>query len=218
MQGSVYIAVTVDGFIATPDGGVDFLNNLPPLPENDIDNDNDNDMGFADFLASVDVIIMGRKSFAKVLSFGADAWAYGTTPVVVWTRRRQQPPDEQIPEFCRDTVSWSQLPPTALMQQLYAKGHRRAYIDGGTTIQHFLREHLIQELILTRVPILLGDGISLFGINKQQQLGDGENVNLRHVETKSYANGLVKTHYRVEGPVAAATTTTTTNQDEEKVG
>lgn len=193
MKGSVYIACTQDGFIATPDGSVGFLDqyNSPPAKEDDEGTTTDqvvDDMGFATFLESVDVIIMGRKSFEKVLSFGEGMWAYGKTPVVVWTRNKDS---FEIPDFCREMVTCSSLVPTELMKLLEGKGHKHAYIDGGRTIQEFLRCGLVDELILTRVPLILGDGIPLFG-------NVGREVPLLHVRTSTYPNGLVMTKYRVK--------------------
>ena len=177
MKGSVYIALTVDGFIATPDGNVDFLIPYQQSAEDD--------MGFFAFLKRVDVIIMGRNSFEKVVSFGKDAWPYDKIPLVVWSRQ-----GTEIPDYCRDSVSCSSLSPNALMSFLESKGHKHAYIDGGKTIQHFLKAKQIHNFILTRVPILLGEGIPLFE--------EGDQVPLVHTKTKAYKNGLVMSYYDVK--------------------
>ena len=169
----------MDGFIATPDGGIDFLDEFQQT------NDDDDDFGFADFMASVDVLVMGRKSFEKVVSFGKDMWAYGTTPVVVWSRGQVA-----IPEYLAETVTASSLSPRDLFDLLEAQGHKHAYIDGGITMQTFLEAGLIQELKLTRVPILLGEGIPLFS-------NAGRKIPLNHVETKAYANGMVMLTYHI---------------------
>lgn len=142
-------------------------------------------------MASVDVIIMGRNTFDKVVSFGKDMWAYGTTPIVVWTRN---PDAVTIPDFCASLgVSCTSKEPVALCSDLTAKGYKHAYVDGGTTIRAFLKAHMVQQLILTRVPILLGNGISLFGDDDEAV----PPVKLQHGETKSYPNGLVTTRYSV---------------------
>jgi len=177
MKGSVYIAVTVDGFIATPDGDVSFLEEFPS-PEGD-------DMGFSDFLESIDVLIMGRKTFEKVMSFGPDMWAYGKTRVIVWSRSKSE-----IPYHLQETVTCSSLSPTDLFTKLEDDGHKHAYVDGGLTIQKFLEANLIRELKLTRVPLLLGGGIPLFGKLPKP-------TTLQFVESKSYVNGMVTTTYRV---------------------
>lgn len=178
MKGSVYIATTVDGKIAGPDGDVSFLDNYQSSELGD--------MGFADFLASIDVIIMGRKSFEKVMSFGQDMWPYGTTQVMVWSRN-----DVEIPDYLKQTVSCSKLPPRALFDQLKEQGRKNAYIDGGFTIQSFLNDGLINEMIITQVPLILGEGISLFGKTRRR-------VNLEHIKTQTYPNGLVKSSYLVK--------------------
>jgi dihydrofolate reductase len=137
-------------------------------------------------LASIDVLILGRKSFDKVVSFGRELWAYGDTRVIVWSRREKV----DIPEHLNLTVSYSSLCPKDLVSQLEQEGHKHAYVDGGETIQRFLQDGLIDELQLTRVPVLLGAGIPLFS-------DAGSKLALKHLETKAYSNGMVTTSYRV---------------------
>ena len=184
MKGSVFIATTLDGKIADPDGGVDFLNEFQEAPVGEGD---DADMGYSSFMASVDVIVMGRKSFDKVVSFGESLWAYGETPVVVWTRSDSLP----IPDYLKDKVTVSSLPPNELMADLEKQGKTHAYIDGGTTIQTFLNEGMVHQMIITTVPLLLGPGINLFGDTCPA------GIKVRHLNTKSYQNGLVQSTYEV---------------------
>jgi dihydrofolate reductase len=125
LKASAYIASSVDGFIATPTGDISFLEGY----EGDLG-------GFATFLASVDVLIMGRKSFDKVVSFGRDMWAYGDTRVIVWSRGKAD-----IPEHLQSTVSCSSLCPKDFISQLEQEGYKRAYVDGGETIQRFLEPY-----------------------------------------------------------------------------
>jgi len=179
MKGSVYIATTLDGKIADPTGDVGFLG--------DYQSSADGDMGFGDFLASVDVIIMGRKSFEKVLDFGEEAWPYGSTEVVVWSRQGVH----SIPAKLKKTVSWSNLSPRELFQELEDKGRKHAYIDGGYTVQSFLKAHLVHNIILTQVPMILGPGISLFS--------DENRCKLDLVKSEAYSNGLVQSTYKVMG-------------------
>ena len=178
MKGSVYIAMTVDGKIAGPDGDTSFLDDYNSANCED-------EMGFADFLRSVDVIIMGRSSFEKVVSFGREMWAYGSIPVVVWSRN-----GVDIPEHLKESVSSSSLSPKTLFDQLEEQGKNHAYIDGGFTVRSFLNVDLIDQMIITRVPLLLGDGISLFD-------NGGRKVRLDHLKTQAYPNGLVQTTYRL---------------------
>lgn len=180
MKGSVYIAATLDGKIADPSGDVSFLAEYQQAA------DDVGDMGFGDFLASVDVIIMGRHSFEKVLSFGEEAWAYGTTEVLVWSRS-----GPRIPEHLKETVSWSNCSPREIFQALEDKGREHAYIDGGFTVQSFLKAHLVHNIILTQVPLILGPGISLFS--------DETRCKLELVESEAFSNGLVQSTYKVLG-------------------
>lgn len=179
MKGTVFIATTLDGKIAESDGGVRFLEEYNQAECGD--------MGFTEFLSSVDVIVMGRRSFDMVVSFGEDMWAYGETPVVVWT----QSGDVSIPEFLSGKVTSSSLPPKKLMDDLKSRGKSHAYIDGGKTVQSFLREGLIQTMIITRVPLVLGQGIDLFG-------NDCASTWFQHVGTKTFPNGLVQSTYAVD--------------------
>jgi dihydrofolate reductase len=181
MQGTVYIATSLDGYIAAPDGDIDWLNDLPPPSETE------GDMGFAAHLASIDVMIMGRRTFEKVLSFGMESWVYGNTKVVVWSRSMT---DADIPENRRSTCSCSSLPPTKIFEKLEQEGHERAYVDGGVIVQAFLEAGLIQEICLSTVPILLGSGIKLFAAN-------GPRLELKLKNSKSFSNGIVQSFYQV---------------------
>lgn len=176
MKCSIYIATSLDGFIAREDGDVSWLDEITPIEGEDF--------GYHAFMESVDVLIMGRNSFEKVLSFGID-WPYGETPVVVLSRR---PVD--IPPEIQASVAWMTGTPTEIVSALDARGYKHAYIDGGVTIQRFLAEGLIQRLIITRIPRILGRGIPLFG----PHIGDQE-ILLKHIETRSYTNGMVQHEY-----------------------
>jgi dihydrofolate reductase len=179
MKCTVYIATTLDGMIATPSGDVSFLNDYPP-PEG-------NDMGWSAFLASVDVIVMGRKTFDKVVSFGPEMWAYGSIPVVVWSRNVNT---VSIPPHLKESVTCSSLAPQQLVTELQVKfNYQHAYIDGGTTIREFLTAELIDTMILTRIPLVLGDGIPLF---------QGQRIVLDHEMTEAFSNGLVSSTYTVQ--------------------
>jgi len=174
MKVSVFVGTSVDGFIARADDSLDFLPKGGGEPH-----------GYDEFIASVDVIVIGRKTFEKVLTLGP--WHYGGKRVVVLSSR---PVDlsaavggvvEQMAGPCADIVS-----------RLAASGARHLYVDGGITIQGFLRAGLIQRLIITRVPVLIGEGIPLFGALPKD-------IALQHIQTQHYAGGLVKTEYRIGG-------------------
>ena len=172
MLASVFIGTSVDGFIARPDGALDFL---PP--------DGGEPHGYSEFFAGVDALVIGRKTFETVLAF--PEWPYGNKRVIVLSGR---PLDlTKTPAGCVDQMQGS---PREIIRQLEQRGIRHIYVDGGITIQAFLREGLIQRLIITRVPVLIGQGIPLFGSLPKD-------IRLEHVQTQAYPSGLVKTEYRV---------------------
>lgn len=175
MKTSVYIATSLDGFIARQDGALDWLGS-PAV-------DDAEDYGYKTFIDSVDVLVMGRNSYEKVLTF--EGWPYGSKPVVVLSNHALRIP-EPISTFV-ETMSCS---PSELIEQLSARGAKHLYIDGGKTIQGFLDAGLIERLIITRVPVIIGDGIPLFGPL-------GKDVKLRHIATRSFPAGLVQSEYEI---------------------
>ena len=174
---SVYIATSLDGFIARPDGDIDWLHR-PAYAASD-----GGDLGYGDFIKSVDILVMGRKSFEKVLSFSE--WPYEKTPVVVLSSQNLA-----IPGHLQGKVRVENLAPKKLVAQLECEGAKHLYIDGGTTIQTFIKAGLIDEITITRIPIILGSGIPLFGSLEVE-------LPLVHRGTKSYSNGFVQTTYQV---------------------
>ena len=173
--GHVFIATSLDGFIARPDGDVDWL--MKYVVEGE-------DNGYEAMMASVEGLVMGKGTFQKVLTFGD--WSY-KKPVVVMSRSLKE---ADIPDDLRGKVRLSDATPKALMNQLSAEGWNRAYVDGGRVIQSFLMEGLIEDMILTRVPILIGEGRPLFGSIPHDIL-------LEHLETQTLPSGLVSSKYRV---------------------
>ncbi len=171
MQASVFIATSLDGYIARKDGGLDWL----PA-------DGGEPHGYDEFIATVDALVIGRNTYETVLGFGV--WPFGDKPVFVLSTR---PIADAPPGAVVERMSGS---PSGIVSQLGERGFRHAYVDGGITIQRFLSEGLIQRLIITRIPVLLGEGIPLFGALS----GD---VVLRHVATRQYASGLVQSEYVV---------------------
>jgi dihydrofolate reductase len=182
MQVSVYIAVSLDGFIAREDGGLDWLPGSDPNTE--VDNGNNDDHGYVAFMETVDVLVMGRNSYEAVLSFGD--WAYGDKPVVVLSSSLKRLPAE-LPA----TVSLRDVSPAELVAELARNGARRLYIDGGHTIRRFLRAGLITDMTIFRVPVLLGQGIPLFGALEAD-------IPLVHLETRAYPDGMVESRYQVQ--------------------
>jgi dihydrofolate reductase len=170
--GHIYIATSVDGYIARANGAIDWL-----APYNE-------DTGYDTFIASIDGLVMGRGTFETALSFGA--WPYDK-PVVVLSRTLT---DADIRADLAGKVRVSNMSPKTLMESLGAAGWQRAYVDGGKVIQAFLRDGLIADMVLTRIPVLLGNGIPLFGQTNRD-------IALRHVATRSYPSGLVQSTYAV---------------------
>jgi dihydrofolate reductase len=173
MKASVYIATSLDGFIARPNGDIDWLGE----PSKDGE-----DYGYKKFMDTVDFLVMGRNTYEKVLSFGQ--WPY-TKPVVVLTCRRLDIRDDIASRV--ETMSGS---PADIIDELSKRGAGHLYIDGGKTIQSFLDANLIQRIIITRIPILLGDGIPLFGPLQQD-------IKLQHIETRTFADSIVQCEYEV---------------------
>jgi dihydrofolate reductase len=171
VKASVFVGTSLDGFIARLDGKFDFL---PP--------DGGEPHGYEEFLASVDALVIGRKTYETVLGFGG--WPYGAKPVFVLSTR---PLATWLAGAVVEQMSGN---PAAIVSQLDARGIRHAYVDGGITVQRFLEAGLIQRLIITRVPVLIGTGISLFGPLERD-------IALRHVATRQYAGGLVQSEYEV---------------------
>jgi len=171
-EASVFIGISVDGFIARANGDLDFL---PP--------GGGEEHGYQEFMASVDALVIGRNTFDKVLTF--DEWPYGGKPVVVLSTRPIDSPAD--PEAVVERMEGS---PQDIAARLASRGARHLYVDGGITIQRFLQAGLIQRLIITRVPVLIGSGIPLFGALPSD-------IALRHVATRQYSSGLVQSEYLV---------------------
>lgn len=174
MKLSVFCGVSVDGFLARPNHGLDFLDSGGQGPH-----------GFEEFYGSVDVLVIGRKTFEVVRTF--EQWPYGNKPVVVLSSR---PVD--FSWIKGGVVERMSGEPAEIAAQLRTRGFQHAYIDGGITIQKFLAAGLIDRMIVTRVPVLIGEGIPLFGPVPRD-------IVLRHVATRSYPGGLVQTEYEI-GP------------------
>jgi dihydrofolate reductase len=172
---SVFIATSLDGFIARPNGDLDWL----PAP----DGADGEDYGYKAFMKTVDTLVMGRATYEKALTF--PAWPYAKSKVVVLTSR-------PLPAGA-DSAQVDALggEPHDVMRALRERGARSIYLDGGVTIQRFLEARLVRRLIITRIPVLLGDGLPLFGRLSRD-------VHLQHVDTRYWPNGFVQSEYRVE--------------------
>lgn len=175
MNASVFIATSLDGFIARPNGDLDWLHG---------DGAEGGPHGYDEFIATVDALVIGRKTYETVLAF--ETWPYGGKPVFVLSTRAlaPAPPGAVVEHMSGD--------PADIVSRLAARGIGHIYVDGGITIQRFLRAGLIQRLIVNRIPVLIGAGIPLFGELSRD-------IRLRHVTTRQYAGGLVQSEYVVAG-------------------
>jgi dihydrofolate reductase len=171
MKASVFVGTSLDGFIARANGSFDFL---PP--------GGGEPHGYDEFMATVDALVIGRNTFDVVLKF--PSWPYGKKPVFVLSPRALAPAPAGA------VVERMSGDPAEIASRLSARGIQHAYVDGGITIQRFLRSGLIQRIIITRVPVLIGSGIPLFGSVPRDIL-------LKHVATRHYASGLVQSEYEV---------------------
>jgi len=175
--GHVFIATSLDGFIARRDGDIEWLVSFPGTQGVD--------HGYDAFIADIDGLITGRGTYEKVLTM--EPWYYNR-PVVVLSR---QLAGTEPPERLRGKVVFRDETPEEAMAHVAAEGWRRVYVDGGQVIQAFLRAGLIEDMVVTQVPILLGDGLPLFGRTDSD-------IRLTHQETRSFASGLVQSRFTVD--------------------
>lgn len=170
MQCSVFIATSLDGYIARPDGGLDWLGIVNAPGE---------DYGYAEFAATVDAIILGRSTYDIVRGFGPDAWQYKGKRVIVLTNR----PGDSVhgEEFVTGNAA-------DLAGTLRRDGHQRIYVDGGQVIRQFMAAGLVDDYTISLIPVILGDGIRLF------DKGGEHGVVLE--EVKHWPTGLVQLRYR----------------------
>ena len=173
-KNAVFIATSLDGFIADRNGGIDWLHSLHN-PDND-------DMGYVEFTSQIDALIMGRTTYETVLGFDIE-WPYNK-PVFVLSNTLKE-----IPDSYKDKVFLIKGTLEEILDQIHKKGFTRLYIDGGTTIRNFLKEDLIDEIILTTIPILLGGGSQLFTELPKE-------LKFELIESKTYLNQITQNHYR----------------------
>jgi dihydrofolate reductase len=184
MKCSVYIATSADGYLATPNGSVDWLSEAG---DQDADMSQNPDMGFNDFIGSVDCMIMGRKCMETISGFNLEPeqWPYGDIKIYVLSNSVKVAPENvnnKVKMYSGDILD--------LMNQLESDGYKHAYIDGGTTITSFLNHQLINEITITKAPIILGDGLPLFGkINAK--------IKLEKSEAITFPNDFIQIKYSV---------------------
>lgn len=175
ISGHVFIAASLDGFIARTDGDIGWL-----LERDDPQEDH----GYDDFIENIDVILMGRATYETVQH--VRPWPY-TRPVLILSSTLDE---QHIPAELTGKIRFSDSSPTQAITMLAAEGHRRVYVDGGRIIQSFLQAGLIADLVITHIPLLLGQGRALFGSLPTD-------IPLVHEHTRTFASGLVQSRYRV---------------------
>lgn len=169
MQVSVYIATSVDGFIAREGGDIGWLH----TPQYQIEGE---DFGYADFMGGVDCLVMGRNTYEKILEF--ESWPFAGKRVIVLSRTLQSLPAGIAAELSAEN-------PHDLLARLRADGIKKIYLDGGKTIQSFLQAKFVTDITVTCVPVLLGGGLPLFG-------SFGSEINLQLKDTRKFGNGFVQ--------------------------
>ncbi len=175
MKKSIYVATSLDGYIARPDGELDWLSKA----------ETGEDCGFSAFMKTVDCMIMGRNTYDKVVAMGQ--WPYGKTQVLVLTNR---PMD--IPENLAAYVRPYSGDPKEMVSMLAEKDFEHAYIDGGNVIEQFLKARLVDEMTITTIPVLIGSGIPLFGSSPLK-----EDIDWTLLSSRAYRGGIVQSRYRI---------------------
>ena len=173
-KNSVYIATSLDGYIADKKGGIEWLDSIP-IPDNE-------DMDYLEFTKDIDALVMGRTTFETVLGFDVD-WPY-KKPVFVLSNSLTE-----IPESHKEKAHLVKGTVTQILEQIHDKGYLKLYVDGGLTIQNFLKEDLIDEIIITIFPVLLGGGPMLFSELPHE-------LEFELVKSRVYLNQLVQNHFR----------------------
>ncbi|KII76437.1 dihydrofolate reductase family protein [Vibrio renipiscarius] len=173
MTNTVYIATSLDGYIADKNNQIDWLHDIP--------NPDGLDFGFSQFMAGIDALIMGRNTLEIVLSFDCE-WPYNK-PVFVLSNTMTK-----VPSGYEDKVFLIQGDLSTILSDLHQQGYQNLYIDGGVTIQNFLRADLIDQLIITTIPVLLGGGIPLFADLEAP-------LKFRHVKSEQFVDCLVQNHF-----------------------
>ncbi|CAM1352771.1 dihydrofolate reductase family protein [Tenacibaculum halocynthiae] len=173
-KNKVFIAKSLDGYIADKNGGLDWLQSIP--------NPNNDDMGYVEFTNGIDALVMGRTTFETVIGFDVP-WPYNK-PVFVLSNKLNE-----IPESHKEKAFLIKGTLMEILDQIHKKGFHKLYIDGGTTIRSFLKEDLIDEMVLTTIPVLLGSGSSLFTELPNE-------LNFELIERKKYLNQITQNHYK----------------------
>jgi dihydrofolate reductase len=169
----VFVGMSLDGFIARPDGGIDWLVDTPAAKE---------DYGYDRFIATIDGMVMGRMTYESVIGLGD--WSY-PVPVLVASHSMA---NADLRADLKGRVEVTTLAPLEILAEAERRGWKRIYVDGGSLIQSFMREGLITDMTLSTLPILIGSGIPLFGPL------DGD-IKFTHTGTDTFPSGMVQSRY-----------------------
>ena len=169
---NVYIGTSLDGFIARKDGAIDWLDNF--VGEDIV-------TGYEEFIHDIDAIVIGRGTYEKVLSF--PEWPYSKKVFVLSSSIRN------VPVELKEKAEVLSMTPKKVLHYLSSLGFKNLYVDGGKVIQSFLKYDLIDEMIITKIPKLIGEGIPLFGSLKND-------LEFEHIKTVVLSCGLVKSYYK----------------------
>lgn len=179
--GRVFIATSLDGYIARPNDTLDWLD---PYEAD----------GYEEFVANIDAFVLGSRTFNVVLGFGGE-WHFQKPVVVMSQSLTEADIPEPLANRDKGKVELSSLEPRAFLEDAAERGWKRVYVDGGRLIQSFLRDGLIEEMTISRMPILLGDGIPLFGDLEQD-------IKLELMGSKTFPSGVVQSRYKVQSQPA----------------
>ena len=171
MKTTVYIGTSLDGFIARKDGDIDWLTQFA----------NDEAIhAYEEFISRIDAIVIGRGTFEKILTF--PSWPYEQKAFLLSNSIKQ------IPDILGEKITLLSMKPKELLNYLSGNGFTSIYVDGGRVIQEFLKEDLIDELVISKVPVLIGTGIPLFDYLDTD-------LKFKHIQTQVSSNGLVRSYY-----------------------
>ena len=175
----LYIASSLDGYIARKDGSVDWLDSLEN-PEN-------SDFGYGEFIANIDIQIMGRKTYEVVMGFDVP-WPYNNIKTYVATQNRDLTINSPDTHLLHDIDKKS-------IEEICGESTRKVWlVGGGSLVNTFLNYHAVDEIILSQIPTILGEGIRLFP-------GKSIEVPFQLTKHEVFPNGLVQLHY-LQRPIA----------------
>ena len=192
MRCSAFIATSADGYIADINGGIDWLHSSSaknqPIIDGIVDINKNPDLGFKAYIDTVDCMVMGRKCMEVIskMNLTPEQWPYGDIEIIVLSHSLKK-----APQNIANKVSIYGGDIKILMDSLKQKGYEHVYVDGGATITSFINEKLINNMVITQAPVLLGKGITLFGTLNAP-------IKLRKVQATAYSDGFMQVKYELK--------------------